>query len=90
MKKFTKAIILAMVVMLAVTGIAISDDVAVMGTVNDASQIVTDSGEAITVADSEKGAELLTNVGKKVKAMGTVEEADGKKTITVTSFEIVE
>ena len=61
----------------------------ITGTVNEDYQIVADDGQIYEVADTEKGEEVTDLVGKKVKVTGTVEEEDGKKEITVTSYEII-
>jgi len=45
----------------------------------------SENDEIITIADSEKGNELMAETGKKVEVKGTVAESDGSKTITVDS-----
>lgn len=52
-------------------------------------KIVADEGEYLVV-DNGKGKELLALVDKDVDVSGTVKESGGKKTITVTSFEVIE
>ena len=62
----------------------------ITGTVNEDSQIVTDDGKVYEVVDSEMGGEVIENVDKKVKVTGTVEEDEGKMTISVTNYEVLE
>jgi hypothetical protein len=52
-------------------------------------KIVTDEGDYL-VANNDKGKELLKFVDKDVDASGTVKESGGKKTITVTEYEVIE
>ena len=71
-------------------GIAAAGDVTVSGEMTDDFQIVTAAGDVYEVADDEKGGELAENAGKKVVVQGTLMEEEGIKTITVTSFKVVE
>ena len=72
-------------------GIAFSGEMKVItGTVNDDYQIVTDKGTAYTVEEGEIGDEVVELVGRKVKVTGMVEESEGEKMITVTSYVIIE
>ena len=72
-------------------GIAFSGETKVItGTVNDDYQIVTDEGTAYTVEEGEMGDEVVELVGRRVKVTGTVEESEGEKMITITSYVIIE
>lgn len=80
----------SMIIVAFITGVAISGKtVTIVGTVNEDYQIVADDGQIYEVADTEKGEEVIDLVGKKVKATGTAEESDGKKVITITSYEVI-
>ena len=71
-------------------GVAFSGETMVItGTVNDDYEIVTDEGTAYTVEEGEIGDEVVELVGRKVKVTGTVEESEGEKMITVTSYVII-
>ena len=59
------------------------------GTVKDG-QIVTDDGKAYSLAESDKGKEVAAMAGKKVKATGLVEEKEGKMTIDISEYEVLE
>ena len=73
------------------SGLAISEDrIVVTGTVNSDYQIVADNEQVFEIADNEIGDELAKLVNKKVKATGTVEEADGQKMLMVISYEVIE
>jgi hypothetical protein len=52
-------------------------------------KIMADDGEYL-VANNDKGKELLNLVDKDVDASGSIKESGGKKTITVTDFEVIE
>ena len=90
-KKYLFIGFLAMLVIAFLSGPAISaDSVTILGIVNASYQIVTDNDQVYEIAESEKGDELIELVDKKVKVKGTVEEDDGTKVITVTSYEVIE
>ena len=72
------------------SGAGISEEnVTIVGTVNNEYQIVTEDETVYEVAETEKGDEVVELVGKKVKVMGIVEESEGTKIITVTSYEVL-
>ncbi|MCG2774690.1 MAG: porin [Desulfobacterales bacterium] len=90
-KKYLFIGFLAMLMIAFLSGPAISaDSVTILGIVNASYQIVTDNDQVYEIAESEKGDELIELVDKKVKVKGTVEEDDGTKVITVTSYEVIE
>jgi len=63
--------------------------VTIVGTVNDYYQIVTEDGKIYTVEENEKSFKLIDEcVGKQVKVTGTVEQSEGMKIITITSYEV--
>ena len=94
MKKNKKLLfvgLLAMLMIAFLSGPAISaDSVTIVGIMNDSYQIVTDNDQVYEIAEGEKGDELIEFVDKRVKVTGTVEEDDGAKLITVTSYEVIE
>jgi hypothetical protein len=69
---------------------AAADEVSITGTINDDSQLVSDSGTTYDIGDTEKGNEVMDLIGKKVAVKGTVMESDGAKIITITSFDVIE
>ena len=72
------------------SGLAISQDrVVIIGTVNADLQVIADNDQVYEIGDTEKGEELRGLVDEKVKVTGTVEEYDGAKVITVTSYEVI-
>jgi hypothetical protein len=91
--------VLVMIFLSATPFLAQGEEEGIIGTVTvankDASgkvtavKIVADEGEYL-VADNDKGKELLALVDKDVDVSGTVKNSGGKKTITVTSFEVIE
>ena len=91
-KMKVKTSVLLTLVFLAIfsIGTALAGDVTVSGELTDGYQIVTATGDVYDVADDAKGEELSENVGKKVVVQGTLMEEEGIKTITVTSFKVVE
>ena len=89
-KRFLFMGLCAIIIIAFLSGTAISGEtMTITGTVNEDYQIVADNDQIYEVADTEKGVEVTDLVGKKVKVMGTVEEEDGKKVITVTSYEVI-
>ena len=94
MKKNNKLLFAGFVTMLMIAflaGPAISEkSVTIVGIVNDSYQIVTDNDQVYEVAENEKGDEVIEFVEKKVKVTGTLEESEGAKIITVTSYEVIE
>jgi uncharacterized lipoprotein YajG len=86
-----------MTLMLAAAAIP-ADEMAVIGTVVAAAtdksgkvtavKIMTDEGD-YALAANQKARELLEYVDMDVEVTGVVKEADGKKTITVTGFEVI-
>lgn len=63
--------------------------VTIVGTVNDSYQIVTDEGDIYTVDENEKSDEVISLVGKRVKATGTVDETEDRRVITISSYEVI-
>ncbi|UCF85890.1 MAG: hypothetical protein JSV50_09735 [Desulfobacteraceae bacterium] len=81
----------AMLIIALLCGIAISaENMTMVGTVNDNYQIVTDDEQVYDIADTEKGDELVRLIDRRVRVTGTVEESEGMKLITVTSYEVLE
>ena len=69
---------------------AMAEQVTVKGTVTDDFQIVDNSGESYEVVETSLGDELVTSAaGKMVEVKGTVQEEDGVKTITVSSYKVL-
>jgi hypothetical protein len=83
------AVFLVFMLLLA-TGMAFAEDMTITGELNDASQIVTASGDVYDVVDDEKGADLAANIGKTVEVKGTLAEQDGVKSITVIEFKVLD
>jgi hypothetical protein len=80
----------SMIIIAFLSGTAIPEkSMTITGTVNENYQIVADDGQIYEVADTEKGAEVVDLVGKKVKVTGMVEESNGEKVITITSYEVI-
>ena len=65
-------------------------EMTITGTVNDNLQVVENSGQVYEIGDTDAGNELAAQVDAKVKVTGTVEEVEGQKVISVTSYEVLE
>ena len=90
-KKYLLTGLCAVFTIALIFGVAFSGETKVItGTVNDDYEIVTDEGTAYTVEVGEMGDEVVELVGRKVKVTGIVEESEGEKMITVTSYVIIE
>lgn len=67
----------------------LADEVTIIGEVNDNYQIVAD-GQIYEVAENAIGVDLVTKyISQTVRVIGTIEEKDDMKIITVTSFKVV-
>jgi hypothetical protein len=89
LKLMVSLMVLVVVVMLG--GIAgAAEKVKIVGTVNGENQIDTDNDEAIDIAETDAGNELMMEIGKKVEVIGTVTGEGDKKEITVESFKVIE
>ncbi len=93
MKKGIKIITVLSIVlcmMLAAVSALADAPATITGEVTESNEIISDDGTAYTIASTEKGDELAAMVGETVTVTGTVQEADGEKTITVTNFSVVQ
>jgi hypothetical protein len=61
----------------------------VNGTVTDDFLFVDDAGKIYVIKESDKGYELLDNVGRRVSVIGDVEDTDDGPTIDVKSFKVI-
>jgi cell division protein FtsL len=67
-----------------------SEAMTIQGEVNDSYQIVDDNGQVYEIADTAQGNDLVENhIGEKAKVVGTVQQDQDVKIITVTAFEIL-
>jgi hypothetical protein len=60
------------------------------GKIDESNRFVSESGEAFDLSDSGRGMEVKALTGKKVEIKGTVMEEEGKKTVEVTEYTILE
>ena len=68
-----------------------AEEMTITGTVNAEGQLEADDGQTYTIStDNEMGKDLTSAVDKKVEVKGTVSEAEGKRVIEVTSYEVQE
>ena len=91
MKKriFSGLLCLAMIACLSTFSIAVEDSI-IVGTITADNQIVNKDGQAFLIKQNKQGEDIIAFVGKKAQVKGTVLEADGKKTIEITSYELIE
>jgi hypothetical protein len=90
-KLFAVMLVVGFVAALLVSPVLAADET-ITGTVvqsGDQVSIKTDSGD-IMVGKEGKGAELMNMVNKKVEVTGAVQESEGKKTINVTDYKVME
>lgn len=67
-----------------------SEPVTIQGEVNDSYQIVDSNGQVYEIADTAQGNDLVENhIGEKAKVVGTVQQDQDVKIITITAFEIL-
>jgi len=68
----------------------VSEPVTIQVGVNDSYQIVDSNGQIYEIAETEKGNDLVENhIGEKAKVVGTVQQDQDVKIITITAFEIL-
>lgn len=82
-------ICLAMIACLSTFAIAAEDSI-IVGTITGDNQIVNNDGQAFLIKQNKQGEEIITFVGQKAQVKGTVLETDGKKTIEIISYELIE
>ena len=89
-KKFFRVLFVCLLIAMGAGMAVAQENVTVTGTINEDNQLVIGEDQAYDIADTENGASLIENVGKKVSVTGTVQDMDGVKTIVVESFEVME
>ena len=92
-KSFLLSIIFTVITIAFILGpVFPSERVTIIGVVTDDLQIATDDEEVYEIVDDEKGSELVSNVGMRVKVNGTIENDEdlGSKMITVISFQVID
>ena len=84
-------VLLVIMTMIAMPLAAVSSEqITIIGEVNESYQIVANDGQIYEVADTDAGIDLIDNqIGQKVKVTGTVEEENEIKTIAVEFYEIL-
>jgi len=94
MRKFHFIPMTVLAVMLLVVGLAAvaiaAEQQSVVATVMEDNVLETIEGDVLEVADTDKGNELLQNVGKKVEVFGQITEEDGARIIRVASFKVMD
>ncbi len=82
------AVVMVMLV-IALSSTAMADNITVTGEVNDNYQLIAD-GQIYEIADTPVGNELAENhISEKVKVVGTVQDSDDLKIITVVSYQVL-
>ena len=85
--KWLSIVSVMIVALLAST--AMAGTVSLTGEVNDNYQLVTD-GQVYEIADTPEGNDLAENhISEKVKVVGTVQESEDLKIITVVSYQVI-
>jgi hypothetical protein len=69
---------------------AVAAETNVVGVITEDGAIETAAGEYIEVADTYEGNEMLEHVGQTVEAIGEITEVDGVRTLSVSSYTIIE
>jgi type 1 fimbria pilin len=95
MKSNKKSLIAILTVMMFLTvivapAVCAADDMKITGQVTEGGTIVADNGDEYNIADSDMKDQIMESAGKKVSVMGAVTESEGQKTISITSYELIE
>ena len=85
---FMAAALLITAVILA--GFSVGENLTVMGIVTEHYQIQSDDEGIFTLGNGEQDAALAGAVGKRVVVIGSVAEYEGRKTISVISYQFLE
>jgi cell division protein FtsL len=89
MKFMTVLVALVLMASVPMTAMA-SEPVTIQGEINDSYQIVDSNGQVYEIAETEKGNDLVENhIGEKAKVVGTLQQDQDVKIITITAFEIL-
>ncbi len=75
---------------MGMTAWAVDEMVVVMGKVNAGGTLVTEVGEVYLLHLDDKGKEVMSHSPKTVIVMGRLVEKDGKQTIVVNSYQVME
>ena len=76
--------------LMAVGDITEGEEVTIVGTMNAFDQLIDEDGTVYEIDITDAGNELVEEVGKKVEATGLVEELEGIKTLSVSTYRILE
>ena len=79
-----------MLLAMGMTAWAVDEVVVVMGKVDAGGTLVTEVGEVYLLHPDDKGKEEMTHSPKTVIVTGRLVEKDGKQTIVVNSYQVVE
>jgi len=66
------------------------EEVKITGTINEIDQLVAEDGGVYEIDITDAGNALVEEVGKKVEAVGFLEDLGGVKSISVSSYKIIE
>ena len=86
---FSGLLCLAMIACLSTFVIATENSI-IVGTITGDNQIVNNEGQAFLIKQNKQGEGIIRFVGQKAQVKGTVLETDGKKTIKIISYELIE
>lgn len=82
--------ICALTVIIGLLGCGVSgESLTTTGAINEDYQFVADDGQIYIVAEPDKIEQSDEIIGKKVKLTASVEESEGVKIITITSYEVI-
>ncbi len=93
MKRPGRDVLMASCLLMAVvilTGFSDRENITIMGIVNEHYQILSDDDAVYTLGNGEQDGALAGAVGKRVVVIGSVDEHEGKKTISVISYQLLE
>lgn len=89
MKRMTQMAVMMSVAIFVFAAAAVAGEVTLVGEVNDNYQLYAD-GQIYEIAETPEGNDLVLNyISAKVEVVGTIEEKEDMKIITVRSFRVV-
>lgn len=93
MKKATGLLVILLMALFVFSTSATSSEIVVLsGTINDESQLVTETGQVYEIGENEKGMELMEMEGSKVEVKGKIvkdPDDEDAMVLMVTEFKVI-
>ena len=88
-KSFNRFMMLSLVFVMLLAGLAMAGETTLSGKIMAEGTFLANDGQAFAIS-GEKVQELNQNIGKLIEIKGMVQEQEGKSTITITQYKLLE